>query len=278
MKNKISSFFQRKLSAAAVAVLVLMLIIPLSALVLEIIIGLELAFALGIMIYSFTKHKKAMPKLVLYFCLISLTLSIGLTRFALIGFQKGEQVPLILLLGRYMGGVSNPIISFTIAIILLSVTVIVITKGSARVSEVTAKFVLDTMNQKLFDIDDKLSNKEIFEEEANKLKEKQRQECDFYSNMDGSSRFLKGIIKANIVITVITLIGGLLIQNLVCKTGFQSALESVTVIVSGNMIVTAIPLLIVSVAIGNVFDKTEIKKIIQMSKSATDEVKEALED
>lgn len=71
-----------------VAIIVLMLILPLPALVFEIFIGFELAAALGILVYAFTKHTKAMPKLIFYFALFSLAVNIGLTRLSLIGFKK----------------------------------------------------------------------------------------------------------------------------------------------------------------------------------------------
>lgn len=273
MKNK-SIFIP-----SAAAILVLMLILPLPALVLEVLIWLELAFAIGILAYSFTKNNRVMPQLVLYFCLFSLAISVGLTRFALLGFEKGDQIPLIQLLGRNMYGIPNMVFSFIIAIILLTVTVLVNSKVSKRISEVTNKSILiDNMSTKRLDIVNKLSCKELSEEEADRLIEKVIDDVDFYSNMDSDSKFLCGIVKVNIVIAVITLIGGFLIQNLVCKTGVKSALESVSIIVAGNMIVSTIPLLIVSNAIDNVFSKTEVEKFLQMSKSARSEDEEALKE
>ena len=93
---------------------------------------------------------------------------------------------------------NNIVIGFVIFIILIVVQVLVVTKGAGRVSEVAARFSLDSMNQKMFDIDNRLNSGAIDEQEAERLKTAIRKEIDFYSNMDGSSKFVSGNVKAGI--------------------------------------------------------------------------------
>ena len=95
-------------------------------------------------------------------------------------------------------------------IVVIVVQVLVVTKGAGRVSEVQARFSLDSMNQKMFDIDNRLNSGAINEEQAELLKAAIRRDIDFYSNMDGSSKFVSGNVKAGIFITVINLIVGII--------------------------------------------------------------------
>src|SRR5690606_27201288 len=99
---------------------------------------------------------------------------------------------------------------FVIFLILVIVQFIVITKGSERVAEVTARFTLDAMPGKQMSIDGDLNAGLIDEDEARERRRKIEREADFYGAMDGASKFIKGDAIAGIIIVLINIIGGLI--------------------------------------------------------------------
>ena len=106
-------------------------------------------------------------------------------------------------------------------IILIVIQVLVITKGATRVSEVAARFALDSMAQKNFAVDAELNSGAITEEEAQAKRAEIRRESDFYSAMDGSSKFVSGNVTAGIFITVVNLIGGFIVGMVFHNLSFQ---------------------------------------------------------
>ena len=223
MKNKIVDFIMYNIIPVAMILIVLMMLIPLPVIAVESLIGIETLFSIAILIYSFTKNHVAMPKLFLVFSLFSMTLNISLTRISLTGYETSISVPLGGIISSTIGG-KNYIIGGIISVILLTVQVFIISRGCCRVSEVTAKFMLDSMNQKFFDIDNKLNQGIIDKKEAEILKENERKEIDYYSSMDGASKFLSGLSKANVFFTLVNLAGGILIQVFKLKTSIGMAL------------------------------------------------------
>ena len=143
MKNKIVDFIMYNIIPVAMILIVLMMLIPLPVIAVESLIGIEALFSVAILIYSFTKNRVAMPKLVLMFSLFSMALNISLTRISLTGYESGISVPLGGIISSTIGG-KNYIIGGIISVILLTVQVFVISRGCCRVSEVTAKFMLDS--------------------------------------------------------------------------------------------------------------------------------------
>ena len=150
----------------------------------------------------------------------------------------------------------NLVVGFVIFIILIVVQVLVVTKGAGRVSEVAARFSLDSMNQKLFDIDNRLNSGAIDEQQAEVLKEAVRRDIDFYSNMDGSSKFVSGNVKAGIVITVVNLIGGILMGTALASffgnqtMSIGQAMSTYSRLTIGDGLTSQLPSLIISFATG----------------------------
>jgi hypothetical protein len=69
---------------------------------------------------------------------------------------------------------------------------VVITKGAGRVSEVSARFVLDAMPGKQMAIDADLNAGLLTPEEAKARRVEVGTEAEFYGSMDGASKFVKG--------------------------------------------------------------------------------------
>lgn len=249
MKNKIVDLIMYNIIPAAMLLVVLMMLVPLPVIAVESLIGIEALFSVAILIYSFTKNRVAMPKLVLMFSLFSMALNISLTRISLTGYESGINVPLVEAISGIVGQ-GNFIIGGIITVILLTVQVFIISKGGCRVSEVNARFILTSINQKFFDIDNKLNQGIIDKKEEEILKENLRNEVDYYSNMDGASKFLSGVSKANVFFILVNLAGGILIQVFKLKTSIGMALENTMFITVGNVVLFTLPVIVVSLATG----------------------------
>lgn len=89
MKNKIVDFIMYNIIPVVMILIVLMMLIPLPVIAVESLIGIEALFSVAILVYSLTKNRVAMPKLVLMFSLFSMALNISLTRISLTGYESG---------------------------------------------------------------------------------------------------------------------------------------------------------------------------------------------
>src|SRR5690606_34026767 len=106
------------------------------------------------------------------------------------------------------------LIGMIVFAILLVVNFVVITKGSTRIAEVSARFTLDSMPGKQMAIDADLSAGLIDENEARSRRKELEQESTFFCAMDGASKFVRGDAVAGLIITFINIIGGILIGML----------------------------------------------------------------
>lgn len=249
MKYKPFFLIMNNIIPVSMILVVLMILIPLPVIVLESLIGIETLFSVVILVYSFAKNRVAMPKLVLVFSLFSMALNISLIRISLTGYESDFCVPFVGAISGIIGG-KNYIIGGIISAILLTVQVLIISKGCCRISEVSARFVLESMNQKFFDIENKLNQGIIDKREEEKLKENVRKEVDYYSSMDGASKFLCGISKANVFLALVNLAGGILIQVVKLKTSIGIAIENSMFITVGNAVLFTLPIMVVSFAAG----------------------------
>ena len=256
-RGKILNLLQSNFVAVAVVLVVFLLFIPIPKMLIDLSIILNLAFAIIILLAVVTIPRpsdfQTFPRIVLLQTLFSLAINISSTRLILSGnFQAGTlqgQSDMVKAFAHIVAG-NNIVIGFVIFIILIVVQVLVVTKGAGRVSEVAARFSLDSMNQKMFDIDNRLNSSAIDEQEAERLKTAIRKEIDFYSNMDGSSKFVSGNVKAGIFITVINLIGGFIVGMVMNGMPFETALSTYSNLTIGDGLTSQLPSLIISFATG----------------------------
>ena len=257
-RGKILNFIQSNIVAVAAVVVVFLLFIPVPKFLIDLSMILNLAFAIIILLVVISVPRPAdfqtFPRIVLFQTLFSLAINISSTRLILAGKidARGNligQSDMVQAFAKIVAG-DSIVIGFVIFIILIVVQVLVVTKGAGRVSEVAARFSLDSMNQKLFDVDNRLNSGAIDEYEAERLKDSIRKEIDFYSNMDGSSKFVSGNVKAGIFITVVNLIGGFIIGMAMNKMDFSSALSTYSTLTIGDGLTSQLPSLIISFATG----------------------------
>ena len=147
-------------------------------------------------------------------------------------------------------------IGLVIFIIIVLVQFIVITKGSERVAEVSARFTLDAMPGKQMAIDADLNSGLIDEQEARVRRSKIQREADFFGSMDGASKFVKGDAIISIIITMINLIGGIIIGFMTGQGDFMTIMNTYSVSTVGDGLMSQIPALLISVATGMIVTRS----------------------
>src|SRR5699024_4365989 len=110
----------------------------------------------------------------------------------------GEPGNVIETFGQFVGG-DDLIIGAIIFIILVLVQFVVINKGSERIAEVTARFILDAMACKQMAIDADLNTGAITDAEASERRQKIQDEASFFGSMDGSTKYVKGDAIAGLI-------------------------------------------------------------------------------
>ncbi|WP_147645089.1 flagellar biosynthesis protein FlhA, partial [Treponema pectinovorum] len=242
--------------AAAAVLIVLMLIMPVTGAFLDFLMIINVAIALIILLVVLYTPKasdlSSFPRVILFSTIYGLALNVCSTRFILstgyVGFEKfsGNMIKSFanIVAGR------QPIVGFVIFVILIIIQVVVITKGATRVSEVAARFALDSMNSKMFAVDSELNSGSITDEQAREKKASIQRESDFYSAMDGSSKFVSGNVKAGIFITAINLVGGVIYAMLAKGMSWQSAINTFPQLTIGDGLLSQLPSLLLSVATG----------------------------
>lgn len=236
----------------AIVGIVLLIIIPMPTQAMDILITLNISLSLVIfMISMYIKEPlefSVFPSLLLVTTLFRLSLNFATARLILGGADAGEVVSAF---GSFVTG-SNPVVGIIMFLILVIVQFIVITKGSERVAEVSARFTLDAMPGKQMAIDADLNSGLITENEARERRKKIQREADFYGAMDGASKFVKGDAIAGIIIIIINISAGFIIGIVQMNMGFAEAATTFTNLTIGDGLVSQIPALFISIAAGMV--------------------------
>jgi flagellar biosynthesis protein FlhA len=153
----------------------------------------------------------------------------------------------------------NFVIGVIVFAILVIVNFIVITKGSGRIAEVSARFSLDAMPGKQMAIDADLSAGLIDEKEARRRRQELEDENAFFGAMDGAAKFVRGDAIAGVLITFINIVAGIVIGVVQHNVTLAQATHSYTVLTVGDGLVTQIPALIVSTAAGLLVAKAGVE-------------------
>jgi len=244
---------------AAVPVLVLlilvMMLVPLPALLLDMLFTLNIGMAILVLIAALNiknfKDFVSFPTLLLVTTLMRLSLNVASTRIVLLEGHSGTDAAgkVIEAFGKFLIG-GNFTVGVVIFILITIINFVVITKGSGRVAEVSARFALDSMPGKQMAIDADLNAGLIKQEEAKQRRAEVAQEADFFGSMDGASKFVRGDAVAGILILIINLVGGLVTGMITHNLSFSKALTMYGTLTIGDGLVAQVPALIISTAAG----------------------------
>ena len=231
-----------------------MVIVPLSPLMLDMLFTINIALSLVVMLaVVYVKRPlefSIFPSVLLLVTLLRLALNVASTRVVLLHGHQGEAAAghVIESFGQFVIGGSYAV-GIVVFAILTIVNFVVVTKGAGRISEVSARFILDALPGKQMAIDADLNAGLLTREDAKLRRQEVREEADFYGSMDGASKFVRGDAIAGILILVINLIGGLLIGMLQHDMGFSDAARVYTLLAIGDGLVAQIPALLVATAV-----------------------------
>lgn len=244
---------------AAVPVLVLMILVmmlvPLPALLLDMLFTFNIGLSIMVLIAALNirsyKDFVAFPTLLLVTTLMRLSLNVASTRIVLLKGHSGSDAAgqVIEAFGKFLIGGSF-MVGIVIFIVITIINFVVITKGSGRVAEVSARFALDSMPGKQMAIDADLNAGLIRQDEAKQRRADVAQEADFYGSMDGASKFVRGDAIAGILILLINLIGGIAIGVMSHDLTFGNAVQIYGTLTIGDGLVAQVPALIISTAAG----------------------------
>ena len=229
---------------------VMLLVVPVHKDILSILLVLSIAISLLILLtVIYVKDPpefSVFPTLLLCVTLYRLGLNVASTRLILLDGDAGSVIESF---GTFVVG-GNYVVGSVIFLILVIINFVVITKGSGRIAEVTARFTLDAMPGKQMSIDAEMNSGVITEAEALEKRAKIQKDADFYGSMDGASKFVRGDAIAGIFITVVNIIGGILIGYFQKDMTIVASLEKYTILSIGDGLVSQIPAIIVSIAAG----------------------------
>ena len=168
------------------------------------------------------------------------------TRLILTDASAGQVIGAV---GAYVVA-GNFVIGLIVFLILVVVQYVVVTNGAQRVSEVAARFTLDSMPGQQMSIDADLNMGFIDQAEAQARRKALERQAAFYGAMDGASKFVKGDAIAGIIILLINIVGGLVIGVMQRGMSWGEALQTFTLLTVGDGIVTQIPALVIAVGTG----------------------------
>jgi flagellar biosynthesis protein FlhA len=226
-------------------------IVPLPAFMLDLLLGASLCLSLLIFLVALHVEKplefSSFPSTLLMVTLLRLALNIASTRRILLHGGEGLEAAggVIHAFGEFAVG-GNFVVGAVVFLILVVINFIVITKGAERISEVAARFTLDSMPGKQMAIDADLGAGLINDKEARARRANIEHEADFHGSMDGASKFVRGDAIAGLLIVGINIIGGMIIGVAQQGMSFGDAAKTFTTLSIGEGLVSQLPALLIS--------------------------------
>lgn len=266
-KDAVGTLLSRGVVPVGVVGIILLLIVPIPTGLLDVLIVLNIAFALLILLTAMFVKKpldfSVFPSLLLVATLFRLGLNVASTRLVLSEAHAGQVIQAF---GQITIG-GSLIIGAVIFLILTVIQFVVVTKGAERVAEVGARFTLDAMPGKQMAIDADLNAGLITDTEARARRAEVAAEADFYGAMDGASKFVKGDAIAGIVIVVINFVGGIVIGMVQHGMEVDDALQTYSLLTIGDGLVTQIPALLMAVSTGMIVTRENAEAEMGMAAS-----------
>ena len=236
-----------------VVAILAMMVLPMPTWLLDTFFTFNIAIALMVMMVAAYMIKPldfaAFPSVLLLSTLMRLSLNVASTRIVLLEGHGGPGAAgaVIEAFGHFLIG-GNFAVGLIVFAILVVINFIVVTKGSERIAEVSARFTLDAMPGKQMAVDADLNAGLIDEKEAKRRRAEVSEEADFFGSMDGASKFVRGDAVAGILILVINIVGGFAVGMFQHDLSAGKAADTYILLAVGDALVAQIPGLLISVA------------------------------
>ncbi|WP_137938853.1 type III secretion system export apparatus subunit SctV [Chitinivorax sp. B] len=230
--------------------IVFMLVLPLPIWLVDMLIALNICIScLLVVIALYVPGPLAFstfPAVLLVTTLFRLALEVSTSRLILLEADAGHIVEAF---GQFVVG-GNLVVGMVIFLILTVVQFLVITKGSERVAEVSARFTLDAMPGKQMSIDSDLRAGLLDAAQARAKREDLGKESQLFGAMDGAMKFVKGDAIAGLMVVAVNLIGGISIGVLQRGMPAGEAMRTYSVLTIGDGLIAQIPALLISLCAG----------------------------
>ncbi len=254
--SRINGFLQKMgqrndivLALLLVAIIVL-IILPMPTWLVDILIAVNMGLSVILLMTSIYLKSplefSSFPAVLLVTTLFRLALSITTTRLILLQADAGQ---IVYVFGNFVVG-GDLVVGLVIFLIITIVQFLVITKGSERVAEVSARFSLDAMPGKQMSIDADMRAGSIEMDEAQARRTAVQKESQLYGSMDGAMKFVKGDAIAGLIIIFVNIIAGMSIG--VSREGMTAgdALQLYSILTVGDGLISQIPALLISITAG----------------------------
>lgn len=238
---------------AGILALIVLMVLPIPATVLDVFFVLNLAISVIILTTALNARKpldfSSFPTVLLFATLLRLALNVASTRVVLVNGHEGEDAAgqVIASFAEFLIGGNFAVGLFVFAILLI-INLVVVTKGAGRISEVSARFVLDALPGKQMAIDADIAAGLLTTEEARARRAEVAVEADFYGSMDGASKFVKGDAIAGLLILAVNVVGGFALGMIAHGMGAAEAGEAYVTLAVGDALVAQVPALLLSIA------------------------------
>ena len=250
--NSLRRYLSDSVIPLGILVIVAMMVLPLPTFLLDVFFSFNILLALLVLMIAIHSFRpldfSSFPTLLLVATVLRLALNVASTRIVLANGHTGTDAAgqVIEAFGSFVIA-GNFVVGIFVFAILVIINLVVITKGAGRVSEVTARFTLDSMPGKQMAIDADLNAGILTPEEATERRNEVAREADFYGSMDGASKFVKGDAVAGILILAINVLGGITIGVAQYSLSLGEAASLYTILSIGDGLVAQIPSLLLSI-------------------------------
>ncbi|MBZ6066704.1 type III secretion system export apparatus subunit SctV [Aeromonas schubertii] len=236
--------------AVLLLAVVFMMVLPLPPIALDILIAINMTISVVLLMMAVYINSplqfSAFPAVLLVTTLFRLALSVSTTRMILLQADAGQ---IVYTFGNFVVG-GNLVVGIVIFLIITIVQFLVITKGSERVAEVSARFSLDAMPGKQMSIDGDMRAGVIDVNEARERRSTIEKESQMFGSMDGAMKFVKGDAIAGLIIIFVNILGGVTIG--VTQKGLPAAeaLQLYSILTVGDGMVSQVPALLIAITAG----------------------------
>ena len=233
--------------------LLALMVLPIPAVLLDIFFVLNIAISIAVLMVALNARRpldfSSFPSVLLFATLLRLALNVASTRVVLVHGHEGGAAAghVIESFAAFLVG-GNFVVGLFVFAILMIINMIVITKGAGRVSEVSARFVLDALPGKQMAIDADIAAGLVTADEARERRREVTVEADFYGSMDGASKFVKGDAMAALLILGVNIVAGFAIGMISHGLSAAEAGEAYVTLAVGDALVAQVPALLLSIA------------------------------
>ena len=265
---------QRKDIMLAILLLavVFMMVLPLPTVILDVLIAINMTISVVLLMVSVyitsPLQFSVFPVLLLVTTLFRLALAVSTTRMILLQADAGQ---IVYTFGQFVVG-GNLIVGIVIFLIITIVQFLVITKGSERVAEVSARFSLDAMPGKQMSIDGDMRAGVIDMDEARERRSQVEKESQMFGSMDGAMKFVKGDAIAGLVIILVNILGGIAIGVSQRGMSASDALSLYSILTVGDGMVSQVPALLIAITSGIIVTRVSSENSVDLGSDIGEQI------